>query len=343
MDNLSTFFDKNYLSRGLVLYNSLKKHSNNFEFYILCLDDFTYNYFNSNKLNYPEIISIQLSDIEEEHEELLNVKKNRSTIEYYFTLSPILPLYLLKKYNLLHICTLDADILFLNSPEKIFNKLNEYSIIITPHKFSNENIDKQRYGVYNVSFQIFKNNKIGLKCLEYWKSQCLEYCSDKLDIINNRFADQKYLDNWNELYPNEVFSLNDNTSGLAPWNLDNYNLKVENNQFYSNEEKIIFYHFHQFKIFNKKWASNGFDEYKVKRQIAIDDLYLYYWNKIDFYNNQITNNEVISIRYLQSKNIISKLLKEKIVYKKINEFRIKRISFRTIPKFIRKLIIKIYG
>lgn len=340
---LSTFFDKNYLSRGLVLYNSLKNHTTNFEFYVLCLDDFTYHYFDLNKKNYPEVRIIQLAAIEKNNEELLTAKNNRTTIEYYFTLSPILPLYLFKTYNLPHICTLDADILFLNSPEKIFDKLNDYSIIITPHKFSNANIEKQKFGIYNVSFQIFKNNKIGLKCLEYWKNQCLEYCSDKLDLINNRFADQKYLDNWNELYPDEVLSLYDNTTGLAPWNLDNYNFKTIKNQFYSNDEKLIFYHFHQFKIFDNKWASNGFDEYKVKKQIAIDKLYLYYWKKIDFYNSQISNHEVISIRYFQSKNIISKLLKEKIVYKKINEIEIRLISFRFIPKFIRKLIIKIYG
>ena len=95
---LTTFFDKNYLSRGLVLYNSLKEYTSDFELYILCLDDFTKDYFEKNKNNFTEVKTLQLDDIEENDSELAIAKSNRSRIEYYFTLSPCLPLYLLKKY-----------------------------------------------------------------------------------------------------------------------------------------------------------------------------------------------------------------------------------------------------
>ena len=340
---LTTFFDKNYLSRGLVLFNSLKKHESNFELFILCLDDFTFNYFESNKHEYLEIKLLQLIDIENDNQELLIAKENRTKIEYYFTLSPILPLYLLKKYQIPHICSLDADILFLNSPISIFNNLKNFSIIITPHKFSVENIEKEIYGKYNVSFQIFKNNSIGIQCLEYWKKQCLEYCTDKLDLLNDRFADQKYLDKWEKIYPNEILTLHDNISGLAPWNINNYKIKSKDSNYYSDEDKIIFYHFHKFKIFSDKWASNGFDEYKVKQQIDVDILYNYYWNQINFYDNKLINNQVISIRYHESKSILSKLMKEKIVYNRINNNMIKLINYNWIPKQIRKLLIKING
>lgn len=342
MLHLTTFFDKNYLSRGLVLYNSLKEYTSDFELYILCLDDFTKDYFEKNKIDFPEVNTLQLKDIEENDADLAIAKTNRSRIEYYFTLSPCLPLYLLKKHNLSHICSLDADILFLNSPKSLFDKLNEYSIVITPHKFSDEITHLSKFGMYNVSFQIFKNNETGLACLQKWKEECIEYCGDEYDEVNERFADQKYLDKWLTLYPNEVFVLNDNISGLAPWNLNNYKVEKIENCYYSNQEQIIFYHFHHFKIFNESWASNGFNEYKAKHQNGVDALYLDYWNKIDSFNNQFAIVKEDSTRYKTSSKLLPKLLKEKEVYYRKN-YNLEHKSFTFVPKFIRKLIIKRYA
>ena len=45
MFHFTTLFDKNYLSRGLVLYDSLKKNCDSFVLYVLCLDGFTKKYF----------------------------------------------------------------------------------------------------------------------------------------------------------------------------------------------------------------------------------------------------------------------------------------------------------
>ena len=342
MLNLTTFFDKNYLSRGLVLYNSLKEYTSDFELYILCLDDFTKDYFEKNKTDFPEVKTLQLSDVEENDAELANAKSNRTRIEYYFTLSPCLPLYLLEKFNLPHVCSLDADILFLNSPKPLFDKLNDFSIVITPHKFSKEILHLSRYGTYNVSFQIFKNNEIGLSCLQKWKEECIEFCGDEFDEVNDRFADQKYLDNWLALYPNEVYVLKDNVSGLAPWNLNNYKIEKRENHYFSNNEQMIFYHFHHFKIFSEKWASNGFDEYQAKHQKGIDNLYLDYWNKIDIFNIQLAIVKEDSTRYKTSDKLLPKLLKEKVVYKRKNN-QLEHKSFAYIPKFIRKKIIKMYA
>lgn len=339
---LTTFFDKNYLSRGLVLYNSLKEYTSDFELYILCLDDFTKDYFEKNRADFPELKTVQLTDVEENDPELAIAKSNRTRIEYYFTLSPCLPLYLLEKFNLPHICSLDADVLFLNSPKSHFDKLNDFSIVITPHKFSDEITHLSKFGMYNVSFQIFKNNKIGLACLQKWKEECIEFCGDEYDEVNDRFADQKYLDKWLNLYPNEVFVLNDNVSGLAPWNLNNYKVEKKVNSFFSNNEQMIFYHFHHFKIFNEEWAANGFDVYKVKYQKGIDDLYLEYWNKIDDFNKEFAIAQDSSTRYKMSSKLVPKLLKEKFVYKR-KKNHLKHKSFAYIPKFIRKKIIKMYA
>lgn len=338
-----TYFDKNYLSRGLVLYESIREHCDQFEFYVLCLDKLTLGYFQEKSASYPEIKIVSLNELEELDNELSSCKNNRSKIEYYFTLSPCLPLYILKKYGLPHICSLDADILFLDDPASLFNYLNEYSVIITPHKFSDEVRDLAEYGMYNVSFQVFKNDETGIKCLEYWRTQCIDWCGDHYDEKSDRFADQKYLDNWTELYPSKVKILMDAVSGIAPWNLNNYKITIKEDHFYSGTERMIFYHFHHFKFFNKKWAANGFDIYQVKARGIIRKLYLLYWNKLNQvnYTSTLLLNE--SVRNVHSANLSATLFKENCVYFKFSHKHLVAINFATFPHILKRIIIKING
>ena len=48
--NYCTYFDKNYLSRGLALYASLlKNHKSKFHLYIIAFDKFTYDFLKKKK------------------------------------------------------------------------------------------------------------------------------------------------------------------------------------------------------------------------------------------------------------------------------------------------------
>lgn len=257
----TTYFDQNYLSRGLVLYRSLLKHCNEFNIYVLCLDNFTFEYFLNNSDKYPEIIALSINEIESYDIELKESKNNRSTIEYYFTLSPCLPLFLLKKYNLPHICSLDADIMFFSSPEEVFSLLKKYSVLITPHNFSPKLKYREIYGKFNVSFQIFKNDQNGLKCLESWRKQCIAWCYDKLE--NGKFADQKYLDDWQSNFSG-VSSIEFPGIGVAPWNISSYTIDFYNNQLYVNNDRLIFYHYHGLRIIGQNLIIHGLTDYSEK-------------------------------------------------------------------------------
>lgn len=301
MVNFTTFFDRNYLSRGIVLYESLKSNCTTFRLYVLCLDDEVFDYFHTNQEKYSNIVSLKLGELELDDNDLLKAKSNRSKIEYYFTLSPCLPLYLLKKFSLPHICSLDADIMFFGSVEPIFKLLQDFSIIITPHKFSKalEQDGRDRYGKFNVSFQIFKNDVIGLSCLKDWRSKCINWCYDSYDETNGgRFADQKYLDTWHEDYAGKVYSLDDPTEGLAVWNIDNYEFTLCDSLVCSDGKPIIFYHFAHFKILSDRIALNGFDEYKVSQSCntIANDIYLPYWNNLIRFNKIVKQHSDLSIR-----------------------------------------------
>jgi hypothetical protein len=271
MLHLATYFDVNYLSRGLTLFNSLKKYCEEFELYVVCLDEITLDYFLNSINIYPGLIPLSLNEIEEFDREFEECKKNRSTIEYYFTLSPCLPLYILKKYNLPHICTLDADMVFFSSPSIIFSYLEKYSVLITPHNFSKELKSFELYGLYNVSFQIFKNDTYGLECLENWREQCINWCYDIFE--DGKYADQKYLDNWEKQFKG-VWPIDIPGIGVAPWNINSYSVTFSENQLFVNNSKLICYHFHGLRIIDKHLVVHGMSKYDVSITKAITrDLY----------------------------------------------------------------------
>ena len=300
----TTYFDNNYLSRGLVLYDSLKKHCEQFELYVLCLDDNTLEYFFKNIGCYPEIITLSINEIEEYDIELKKCKKNRSTIEYYFTLSPCLPLYLLKKYNIPHICSLDADIMFFSSPAIIFSNLENYSILITPHNFSPKLKSLETFGVYNVSFQIFKNDEKGLICLEMWRKQCIEWCYDKLE--DGKFADQKYLDNWAINFKG-VYPIDIPGAGVAPWNINSYTIKLYRNQLYINNNKLIFYHFHGLRIIDRNLIMHRLTDYSVEiSRIIAQYIYKPYIKNLLSY--KLSNDSEIKRHRAKSRSTLKTLL-----------------------------------
>ena len=71
-----------------------------------------------------KIVPISEKVFEDNNKSLQKVKSDRSRIEYYFTCTPSLPLYILKNYPEVDIITyLDADLFFFSNPAPIYNEL----------------------------------------------------------------------------------------------------------------------------------------------------------------------------------------------------------------------------
>ncbi|MEN9599608.1 MAG: hypothetical protein RL596_1927 [Bacteroidota bacterium] len=256
-----TLFDVNYLTRGIALYNSLIQHTRQgIKLYIVALDQQVGDEINK-ILASDNIVLIDLLAIEKKYPELLNVKLVRTKVEYYFTLSPYLPSYVLATYpDVNQITSLDSDIYFFSDPSQIFETYPEAEILLTPHNFPSNLKYLEKYGRFNVSFQSFKRTINVMNCLRKWREDCIEFCNDTLDIANNRYADQKYLDNWNAQFEN-VVSIDLPGSGLAPWNISNFNIQKSGNDFLINNEPLIFFHFHHLRFINRFQIAHGLENY----------------------------------------------------------------------------------
>ena len=243
-----TYFDSNYLVRGLALYESLVAHVDDFILYVLCFDDMAYTFLKQQ--GYEHIIPISQEEFEKGDDALVRCKNDRSRIEYFFTCTPSLPLYILDHYKGINLITyLDADLYFFSSPQPIFQEFGENSILIIGHRFSERNKHYERFGKYNVSFLCFRNDEWGRKCLEWWRNKCLEWCYDREE--ENRFADQKYLDDWPNLFE-KVCDLKHKGANLAPWNIDNFRIHKADQYLFVDTDKLLFFHFHGLN--KERWA-----------------------------------------------------------------------------------------
>lgn len=294
-----TYFDRNYLLRGLTMYRSLRETGLDFTLHVLALDDETLGAIDA--LAVPGLQSVSLSALEASASGLAQAKSNRSRVEYYFTLTPFLPLYLLDQYPDIQLITyLDADLYFYDSPLAIFEELGNRSILICEHRYSDHLQDKADHGRYNVQFQAFKRDASGLACLRRWRDQCLEWCYDRVD--DGRYADQKYLDEWPILYGETLAILQHKGAGVAPWNWATFPIKLQSGTVLVADEPLLFYHFHGVKIFNQHFISNGLADW------GLMPFGLRRW----FYANYIREIRA-SRRWLREKTTLDIPLKDRII------------------------------
>src|ERR1041385_2951789 len=122
-----TYFDRNYLVRGLALHHSLRQHCPDFELWVLCMDDECYEILSQIAL--ANIRLIALSELEHQFPQLLEAKQTRTRIEYYFTCTPALPLYVFSHNPTIEAVTyLDADLFFFSELTPIYDEIANHSI-----------------------------------------------------------------------------------------------------------------------------------------------------------------------------------------------------------------------
>jgi len=239
-----TCFDRNYLSRGLALYHSLQRHSRGARLWVLCLDEASYQVLLT--LALPDLVPVRLSDFELADPEVAATRPTRSLIEYYFTRSAALLLYVIEREADCEWATyLDGDLYFFDSPDVIFGELQEAAFAVVPHRFSPKMQRLYKFGIYNVGWVGVRNDPDGLAPLKWWRQQCVEWCYDYVD--GERFADQGYLQRIPTLF-SRVRAIENIGVNLAPWNIENYQIEIRETTILIDATcPLVFFHFQGLK------------------------------------------------------------------------------------------------
>jgi hypothetical protein len=233
-----TYFDTEYLARGQALIRSLHAHATPFRLFVLCLDDATYQAL----AHQHDVTRIRLCDIEDHVPGLIQAKADRSLLEYYYTCTPALMGYVLDRHRDVAALTyLDADVFFFSSPEPLYAEIGAASIAIIEHRFPERLRGLAEYGRFNVGWVTFTREASAIACLEDWRSQCIEWCFDRVEPA--RYGDQKYLDVWPERFESVVI-LQHQGANVAPWNVAQYQIQNRSGMVCVGNVPLVFYHFH---------------------------------------------------------------------------------------------------
>jgi hypothetical protein len=272
-----TLFDRNYLARGLALYQSLARHCPRFGLWVLCLDDDTFAALS--ELNFPEIHPIQISVLEQHDPQLWAAKEGKSPLEYYFTCTPTLPLFIFNMVPEVDLITyLDADTFLFSDPKDIFAELGDHPIGIVENRFRPGLRDPREFGTYNVGWLSFRRSAVALECLSRWRSNCLEWCFHRVE--DGKYADQKYLDDWPKLFPTTKV-IQHNGLCVAPWNVRVEALKVRCNEVYVGNQPLILFHFSNIDQINRCFFLLGLTAFQVKAsKTLIDSVYKQYFRAL---------------------------------------------------------------
>ena len=272
-----TVITNSYLSRAILLANSLLRHSPSTVLYICILDL---------KLDKTKSLTPQNVKIIYPIEEISGIKQltfSYNLIEACTAIKPTVAKHIMERENLQNILYFDPDLYFVSDPKMLWKELDKSSFILTPHMLHPSNsvqgIEDHEIngslslGVFNLGFFGVKNNSQGNKILDWWAERLTSYCLD--DRQNGLFTDQKWV-NLIPLFFDEVTILKHSGVNVASWNIAEREIRLIRGKYVisKSQEPLIFYHFSGYDsgahyIMLKRYSTNEvplslYREYKRK-------------------------------------------------------------------------------
>lgn len=269
---ICTYFDFNYLPRGLALYYSIKRFHSDFDFFVLTFDDQTYKYLSELKEENVKLIS------HKEYNSYFKTSEDKYTDkkQYFFSATPNLCSYIFDNHPDVDILLyLDSDVYLFSSLNPLYNELGESSIGITEHRVNPFlKVFVKHYGKYVIGVNLFRNSENGLKCLNEWKNDCNEWYPGKPGYPLKFFSDQIFLDSWTEKYDGVkvIKNIGVNTSY---WNAANYTFTRKGEVYFVNNQPLIIFHFSSLR----KEDENTWNTYSIYGLSSVKDVLLEIYTK----------------------------------------------------------------
>lgn len=246
-------YSKEYAHKGLVLYNSMKRHDRDFIFFLIYLDEETKSLLE--KMQLEKMILINVKSIETYDGEMLKVKSWHQAKSYTWLVKAIGALYIFEYYTEPdHLLWLDGDTQFLADPQAIYDEWSSYSVLLSEEKFTDEySIYSELYGYYNTGLLGFKRDDNSLECLSYYRKKLLA-CN--FDDYKGSWNDQLYATDWPQRFSNVGVVINAGIN-LTPF-ITYYRSNIEKgwlvnrkgDEYFLQDNKIVLYHFMALKYIN---------------------------------------------------------------------------------------------
>ena len=264
MVRFCTIFDSRYLTRGLAMISSLRPFLREAdEVIVLAMDDVTEQAIRDRS----QTRVIRVGSLEDT--ELLALQKTRAAREFCWTCTPALVHWMVRNSSDGEIVVyLDADLLFFGDPRILLDELaGDGNILIHEHRYSPDKAHFEKIsGRFNVGLVAFRVGEESRTCVDRWRAQTLEKC--EIDLANCCCGDQGYLDEWPSLYPG-LRILGNIGGGVAPWNVNQYQVGKNGHGPTVDGCPVVFYHYHALETLavpkSKFAAINPARDYRFSR------------------------------------------------------------------------------
>jgi hypothetical protein len=267
----ATLFDRGYLLRGLAMIHSLLAESPSAEITVLALDWETHAFLSKDFQN-QRVHILTLDDLNSDP--LWEARRTRSYRDFCWTLSSVICHHLLREYD--EVVYLDADICFFDNPDLLLDSCRNGQVAAVPHGFPDRLRSLEENGIFNVEWVYFAGAE-GRVASQHWAAQCLHRC--ELAPEEGIVGDQKYLDEWPQLYKSFV-SLDHQGAGVAPWNHEVRNpRRLDGRWIVGTGTNMIFYHFHGLSISSTGYVTLSGPTYS-EVQAMPEDLYREYLGRL---------------------------------------------------------------
>lgn len=258
-DQFCVYFDHRYAALGLAMLRSLRANGGTGTIWVLCLTPQAERIVAAFPLDDFKIVP--LPALEAHFPGLAEARADRSTIEYYFTLTPHLVRYVFDVMpDAGRVAYLDSDLYFFGPVDQVWRAAGDAPVAIIPHNFHPGIAHLAKHGRFNVSWVSFSRSDQGLRCLDFWLASCRAWCRDTPDGPG-RFADQGYLDRFHEYAP-DLAIIRHKGCNLAPWNVAGYAIRLVARRVMVDEDPLIFFHFTGFK---KGLAGRWYNSHRIHR------------------------------------------------------------------------------
>lgn len=270
MNIVFTICSVNYLASAKCLANSIKQTNADVKFVYIIADKINNRVSNEyfEGIEYIEVEDLGINNLGE-------LIETYNIIEFNTAIKPFAIKFLAQKYQTHKIVYLDPDIIVFNSLQDVFNNLNQYDFIVTPHilkpivneEYYSHQKGALNTGIFNLGFIAINYNSESEKIIDWWSHHMRNHGHCKSS--QGEFYDQKIM-NLLPIFSDKVFIEKRLGYNVAGWNIHEREITKQNNSYFVNEEPLIFYHYSGI-FFNKNS------------------------NRISHYNNlTLTNNEVLT-------------------------------------------------
>ncbi len=267
MNNICIFTicSKNYLAQALTLRDSVIQHEPELDFVIFLADR----------------VTEEISDVDLEPLDVTWIPKWKemalkyNVIEFNTSIKPFCFKKLFRQ-GYQKVVYLDPDMYVTDKLDYIWDNLDQYSIILTPHMLDIDlgeegvlpETDLLTCGIYNLGFAAISNTKVGGIIVDWWCRKLEKDCYNS--PIEGLFVDQKWMTFIPGYFPKETLVSTHAGINIGYWNLHERELIQKDNKYFikdkvsGKEYPLLVYHFSGFKPSQDKMISAHQPQFNIE-------------------------------------------------------------------------------